>query len=114
MSANSIDLRSMPRDASGRLMSPSGAGYATVRDRFDNVTLRPIPVFTRDIREAIWAYVADNPQGVTVGQIAKAVSRKKSPWLREKLATMVRDGHLYFVEVDYRPNMPAHLYFLRG
>lgn len=108
-----LDLRNMPRDNEGRLVVESDSDYVTARDLNGNATLRPVPRFGRDIRESIWAFIAENPEGVTVGEIAKAVNRKKTPWLRAKIESMVQDDYLLKVEVEYRSNMPAFLYYCK-
>lgn len=108
-----LDLRSLPRDDSGLLAVEEGSDYVTLRDQNGNATLRPVPRFGRDIREGIWAFIADNPEGVTVGQIAKALGKAKSPWLNGKIQSMVTDGYLLKIEVPYRSNMPSYLYYIR-
>ena len=110
---NKINLRDFPRGENGQLQVEEGTGYASLRDSNGGVTLRRIPRFGKDIRETIWQYIAENPEGVTMGEIAKAVDRKKTPWLDQKVQGMIRDGYLFRIEESYRPNMPVYLYFIK-
>lgn len=89
---NRIDLRDAPRDEKGQLLLP-GFSYVTSQEQNGNVTFHRVPQFQVDIRQEIYLFVRDNPH-VSTGQIAKAVNRKKSPWLIAKIKSMVESGHL--------------------
>lgn len=111
--SNKFDLRGFPRGENGLLEVEKGGSVATLRDQNGNVTLRPAPKFSADVRAGIWDVIAETSGGVTLGYVAKKLGLKKTPWLGEKIKSMVRDGYLFYVSVDYRPNMPAYLYYIK-
>lgn len=87
-----IDLRHALRDERGRLV---GEGrHITSRDLSANVTSHSIPSFVVDIKREIYLAVLNAGRAVTRAEIAKAVSRKKTPWLNDQIEQLVELGYL--------------------
>lgn len=94
MSTTRLNLRGIPRDEQGRIALIESAGNDTSRHLNGNDTYRQIPRFKADIKREIYIAVMDAGDPVTRAGIAKAVGRKKTPWLNEQIEQLVSDGLL--------------------
>jgi hypothetical protein len=77
-----------------RLVTMAGQGERHVSPRFPSGNVS-MPDFRVDIRRDIYQAVLVAGRGVTRAEIAKAVCRKKSRWLNERIEDLVRDGLLH-------------------
>lgn len=73
-------------------MAGEGAGHVSLRAPTGNV---PTFDFRVDIRRDIYNAVVSAGRAVTRADIAKAVRRKKSRWLNERIEDLVGDGLLH-------------------
>lgn len=104
-----IDLRNAMRDETGVLIG-EGSSHDTSRYQNSHDTSRNLPVFSPDIKTAIYKFVLESGGGVSTAQIAKAVERKKSPWLVGKIKELVSDGYLTCNHTTWKNGVLMYLY----
>lgn len=89
-----LNLRNAPRDGDGQLAVGEGQNL-TSRDSIGDKTSYRVPSFVVDIKREILQAVYDaSGVALTRAQIAKAVGRKKTPWLTNQIEELVKRGYL--------------------
>ncbi len=92
------DLNRLVEQGSGNVPS-----YAPTEDI-------PSPVFRVDIRRQIYDVVCQSDRAVTRGEIARALKRKPSTWLNERIDQLVEVGYFKRSEYTWHNGMPVFYY----
>lgn len=90
-----LDLRAAPRDHLGYIEVGEGDNHVTPRAAPGNVQSNSVPSFAVDVkREILVALKNAMGQPMTRADIAKAVNRKKTPWLSGHVEQLVEAGYV--------------------
>lgn len=93
MTANTLDLRYFPRNGQGILAVGEG-DYTTSQYQPGHETSRSLPSFVTDIKRDMLKAVREHGGFMSRAEIAKAISKKKTPHLVNNLEQLVEMGYL--------------------
>lgn len=93
-----------------RLAAGQGHGFRTSRDYEGPETSRDVVWYQPTIAALIMDALERAGQPMTRLEIAKAVGKKKTPWLREAIERLVESGHVNRFEGRMPWGAPVWLY----
>lgn len=101
--STTLDLRSIPRTAEGKIAVGEREHHNTSLNLFGDDTSHNPVLAPKHPREKIWEFVAMAGRAVSRADIAKGLGYKKAPWLNVHVETLVSEGWL-IRSFTYRPN----------
>lgn len=103
MSTNTLDLRHIPRDATGKIAVGESGRHSTSQNLFSDDTSHDVVLAPKHPREKIWEFVAMAGRAVSRAEISKGCGYKKAPWINAHIESLVSDGWLIRSQ-SMRPN----------
>lgn len=92
--SNTLDLRHIPRDASGKISVGERERFDTSQILFGSDTSQDVVLAPKHPREKVWEFVALAGRPVSRTEIAKGCGYKKAPWINAHIEALTSEGWL--------------------